>query len=388
MISYGKQNISQEDIESVVKVLNSDFLTQGPKVPEFEKALCDYTGTSHAVAVNSATSALHIACLALGLGPGDWLWTTPITFVASANCGLYCGASVDFVDIDPVSYNMSISALEKKLRLAEIDGKLPKVLVPVHMCGQSCDMKAIKKLSGIYGFKIVEDASHAIGGQYLDGMIGSCNFSDITIFSFHPVKVITSGEGGAALTNSKSLAEKMMMLRSHGVTRDPKFMEVESHGPWYYEQILLGYNCRMTDLEASLGLTQLKQIDKFVKKRRKISRFYERSFENTSWTTPKEAAFQSSAWHLYILLLPEKMISYKRNIVEFLMSNNIGVNTHYIPVHTQPYFKKLSYDFGDLSNSEKFYERAITVPLHTKLEKTELEYIVKYIKKSLTDFSR
>ncbi len=299
MIPYGKQDINQQDIDSVLDVLKSDFLTQGPQVPAFENALVEHTGTSYALAVNSATSALHMACLALGLGQGDWLWTSPVTFVASANCGLYCGAKVDFVDIDPDTYNMCPIRLEEKLIKAKIEGKLPKVVVPVHLCGQPCDMAAIGKLAKEYGFKVIEDASHAIGGRYQDQPIGNCEHSDITVFSFHPVKIVTTAEGGAALTNSKELADKMALLRSHGITRDPELMRGESHGSWYYQQIDLGFNYRMTELQAALGVSQMKRLNEFVSARHELAQGYYTKLENLPVTLPYQLPDTYSGLHLF-----------------------------------------------------------------------------------------
>ena len=302
-IPYGRQNISEADIQAVVDVLRSDFLTQGPAVPAFEQAVANYCGASHGVAVNSATSALHIACLALGLGPGDWLWTTPITFVASANCGLYCGAQVDFVDIDPRTYNLCPLALEAKLKKAEHMKRLPKVLVAVHLCGQPCDMAAIHALSQRYGFKIIEDASHAIGGQYKHEPIGNCRYSDITVFSFHPVKIITTAEGGMAITNNAELAHTMSLLRSHGITRDPEQMTQVPDGPWYYQQIELGFNYRMTELQAALGVTQMQRLDQFVSRRHEITNWYNTHLKHLPLVLPAQLAAGYSGLHLYVVRL-------------------------------------------------------------------------------------
>ncbi|ART79738.1 UDP-4-amino-4,6-dideoxy-N-acetyl-beta-L-altrosamine transaminase [Oceanisphaera avium] len=301
MIPYGRQDINQADIDAVIEILKSDFLTQGPKVPLFEKTVADYVGSDHAVAVNSATSALHIACLALGLGPGDWLWTSPITFVASANCGLYCGAQVDFVDIDPRTYNLCAKELEKKLITAKQNGTLPKVVIPVHFSGQSCDMQAIHALSKRYGFKIIEDASHAIGGKYKKEPIGNCRYSDITVFSFHPVKIITTAEGGMAMTNNPQLAEKMQLYRSHGITRDPSFMTHEPDGSWYYQQIELGYNYRMTELQAALGISQMQRLDGFITQRHKLAQRYNELLADLPITLPWQHVDSDSSWHLYVI---------------------------------------------------------------------------------------
>ncbi|MDO6463679.1 UDP-4-amino-4,6-dideoxy-N-acetyl-beta-L-altrosamine transaminase [Pseudoalteromonas carrageenovora] len=364
MIPYGKQDITQADIDSVVSVLESSFLTQGPQVPAFENALMKATGADHALAVNSATSALHIACLALELGEGDILWTTPITFVASANCGLYCGASVDFVDIDPATYNLCPKALEQKLVHAKKEGVLPKVVVAVHLCGQPCDMKAIHALSIQYGFKIIEDASHAIGGRYLEQPIGSCAYSDITVFSFHPVKIVTTAEGGAALTNSKALADKMALYRSHGITRDEALMENASHGGWYYEQIDLGFNYRMTELQAALGVSQMSRLSEFVSARHQLAiRYYEKLAE-LPITLPYQLANTYSGLHLYVIRLNLNEISKTHKAVfDELREQGIGVNLHYIPVHLQPYYQKMGFKQGDFPNAENYYSNAISLPM-------------------------
>lgn len=364
MIPYGKQEITQEDIDSVVRVLESDFLTQGPQVPKFEQALMEQTGAYYALAVNSATSALHIACLALGLGQGDWLWTSPITFVASANCGLYCGAKVDFVDIDPRTYNMSPMALEQKLKQAKIDGCLPKVVVPVHLCGQPCDMKAIHALSLEYGFKIIEDASHAIGGQYHGQPIGQCEYSDITVFSFHPVKIVTTAEGGAALTNDKTLADNMALYRSHGITRDESLMHNDSHGGWYYEQVDLGFNYRMTELQAALGVSQMQRLDSFIEARHKLARRYDELLKDLPLIIPFQLDQTYSGLHLYVIRLKlDEINQTHKEVFTALREQGIGVNLHYIPVHTQPYYKKMGFQLGDFPQSETYYRDAISLPL-------------------------
>lgn len=364
MIPYGKQEIIQNDIDAVIEVLKSDFLTQGPKVPAFEKALTDHTGAKYALAVNSATSALHIACLALGLGSGDILWTSPITFVASANCGLYCGAKIDFVDIDPKTYNMCPIKLEQKLIRAKQDGQLPKVIVPVHLCGQSCDMQAISKLSDQYGFKIIEDASHAIGGKYFDKPIGNCEYSDITVFSFHPVKIITTAEGGAVLTNQKELSNKMALYRSHGITRETALMENETHGSWYYEQIDLGFNYRMTDLQAALGITQIKRLSQFIEARHKLSERYSQLLSDLPITLPIQLKNTYSGLHLYVIRLQlDKIKLTHKQVFDLLRKNGIGVNLHYIPVHLQPYYKKNGFQIGDFPEAECYYQEAISIPM-------------------------
>ena len=385
MIPYGKQNINLQDIESVVEVLRSDFITQGPKVPEFEKSLCDYTGARYSVAVNSATSALHIACLALGLGEGDILWTSPISFVASANCGLYCGAEVDFVDIDPKTYNLCPKALAKKLETAKSTGQLPKIVVAVHLSGQSCIMEDIYDLSKQYNFKIVEDASHAVGGEYKGKKIGGNEYSDITVFSFHPVKIITTAEGGVALTNDSGLAEKMCLYRGHGVTRDAGLMTEESHGPWYYQQVGMGFNYRMTDLQAALGLSQLKRLDCFVNRRRYLAKRYDELLENLPIKLPYQIENAHSSYHLYIIRLQLEEIKYTRKqVFEMMRDKGVGVNVHYIPIHTQPYYKKLGFRVGDFSRAEEYYEQAISLPLFYSMSDEEQNVVVATLKEILT----
>ena len=386
MIPYGKQDISQQDIDRVVEVLNSDFLTQGPQVPAFENALAEYTGANYALAVNSATSALHIACLALELGQGDWLWTSPITFVASANCGLYCGARVDFVDIDPKTYNMCPKRLEEKLIKAQADDRLPKVVVPVHLCGQSCDMVAINKLAKEYGFKVIEDASHAIGGRYRDQPIGNCEYSDITVFSFHPVKIVTTAEGGAALTNQKNLADKMSLLRSHGITRDPELMCRESHGGWYYEQIGLGFNYRMTELQAALGVSQMKRLDEFVTARHRLAARYYEKLASLPVVLPHQLENTYSGLHLYVirLKLDEIKLSH-REVFDALRTNGIGVNLHYIPVHTQPYYQAKGHRLGDYPESERYYQEAISLPMFHAMTELQQDEVVQVLTKILVE---
>ncbi|MCL1093796.1 UDP-4-amino-4,6-dideoxy-N-acetyl-beta-L-altrosamine transaminase [Shewanella kaireitica] len=380
MIPYGKQEIIQQDIDAVVQVLQSDFLTQGPQVPAFEAALKAHTSAEFALAVNSATSALHIACLALGLGRGDILWTTPVTFVASANCGLYCGASVDFVDIDPQTYNMSASALEAKLVQAKETNALPKVIIPVHLCGQACDMKKIHALSKEYGFKIIEDASHAIGGRYLDAPIGSCEYSDITVFSFHPVKIVTTAEGGAAMTNSQELADKMALYRSHGITRDVDKMVNESHGGWYYEQIDLGFNYRMTELQAALGVSQMQRLDNFVADRHRLAERYNQLLSRLPISLPYQLEGTYSGLHLYVIRLQLETISKThREIFEALRENGIGVNLHYIPVHTQPYYQKMGFKFGDFPQAEAYYQEAISLPMFHLMSYVQQDEVVRVL---------
>jgi len=380
-IPYGRQDINQNDIDAVSEVLQSDFLTQGDCVPRFEKAVSDYCSAKYGVAVNSGTSALHLACLSLGLGPGDWLWTSPITFVASANCGLFCGAKIDFVDIDPLSFNLCVNALKEKLIKAEKLGTLPKILVPVHMCGQSCDMEEIKELSKKYKFKILEDASHAIGGKYQNKAIGSCIYSDITILSFHPVKIITTGEGGMALTNNSDIAESLELLRSHGITRDPNKMTHQPDGDWYYQQIDLGFNYRITDLQAALGNSQLKRLDDYVFSRHQIANRYNGLLSDLPLSVPHQSSKSFSAFHLYVIQLED---SDKRDkIFSFLRENNIGVNVHYIPVHQQPYYQKMGFKSGDFPNSENYYLRAISLPIYPTMTERMQDKIVKTLERAI-----
>lgn len=385
MIPYGKQDITQADIDSVVDVLNSDFLTQGPHVPAFERALMNVTGANHALAVNSATSALHIACLALGLGPGDILWTTPITFVASANCGLYCGAKVDFVDIDPATYNMCPKKLEEKLIASKANNTLPKIVVPVHLCGQPCDMREIAKLAKKYGFKVIEDASHAIGGRYLEQAVGSCEYSDVTVFSFHPVKIITTAEGGAALTNNKILANKMALYRSHGITRDEKLMVNASHGGWYYEQIALGFNYRMTELQAALGVSQMKRLNDFVSARHQLAARYNEKLAHLPVVLPYQLPNTYSGLHLYVirLRLGEITLTHKE-VFTMLRERGIGVNLHYIPVHTQPYYKSMGFDSTEFPEAMLYYSEAISLPMYQGLTYDNQNQVVQVLNEVLS----
>jgi UDP-4-amino-4,6-dideoxy-N-acetyl-beta-L-altrosamine transaminase len=385
LIPYGRQDISEEDIASVVSVLRSDYLTQGPKVPEFENALANYCCANHVIAVNSATSALHIACLALGLGDGDFLWTSAITFVASANCGLYCGAKVDFVDIDSHTYNMSAKALEKKLIQAEAAGTLPKIVVPVHLTGQPCDMEAIHSLACKYGFKIIEDASHAIGGRYQNLPIGNCKYSDITVFSFHPVKIITTAEGGAALTNSSDLASKMNLLRGHGITKDENYFQQNSDGPWYYEQITLGFNYRMTELQAALGISQLKRVNDFVDRRRQFAKRYDELLKNFPLITPFQMNDGYSSFHLYVIRMDNGSIDGNHlKVFEVLRSFGIGVNLHYIPVYKHPYYRGMGFDQSRFPGAEKYYQEAISLPMFSSMSYEEQDQVVDSIKKALS----
>ena len=384
MIPYGRQEITQADIDAVAEVLRSDFLTQGPAVTRFEQAVATHVGARHAVAVNSATSALHIACLALGLKPGDRLWTSPITFVASANCGLYCGATVDFVDIDPRTYNLCAAALAKKLEQAERDGTLPKIVVSVHLCGQPCDMEAIHALSQRYKFKVIEDASHAIGGKYKGEWIGNSRYSDITIFSFHPVKIITTGEGGMVLTNDAALANKMALLRSHGITRDATEMTHTPDGPWYYQQIDLGFNYRMTDIQAALGLSQMARLNDYVTRRHAIAKRYDAQLATLPATLPWQHPDSYSGMHLYVVRLQlEKISKTHREVFESLRAQNIGVNLHYIPVYTQPYYARMGFAPTDFPQAERYYAEAISLPMHATLSETQQDQVVEALKKAV-----
>ncbi len=380
MIPYGRQDITQADIDHVVEVLQSDFLTQGPQVPAFEASICAATGAAHAVAVNSATSALHIACLALGLDKGDILWTSPITFVASANVGLLCGADVDFVDIDGDTSNMSVEALADKLAAAEAADKLPKIIMPVHMCGQSCDMAAIGALAKQYGVRVIEDASHAVGGAFDGVAVGACPHSDITVFSFHPVKIVTTAEGGVATTNDAELAQRMGLFRSHGVTRDPDLMEGDSDGSWYYQQIELGLNYRMTELQAALGVTQLTRLAEYVARRNEIARRYDAMLGNLPLKRPGKLDGAYSAFHLYVIRVEPDQ---RRAVFDALRAADIGVNVHYIPVHLQPYWRKRGFKTGMFPNAEAYYSSAISIPLYPALTDADQQQVVDAIKAAL-----
>ncbi|MHC5737314.1 UDP-4-amino-4,6-dideoxy-N-acetyl-beta-L-altrosamine transaminase [Nostoc sp.] len=384
-IPYGRQSISQEDIDAVIEVLRSDWITQGPAIERFEQAVANYCGAKYAVAVSSATAALHIACLAVDLGQGDILWTSPNTFVASANCGLYCGAKVDFVDIDPNTYNLSVDELERKLTGGEKQGCLPKVLIPVHFAGQSCEMEQIAALSQRYGFKIIEDASHAIGGSYQGQPIGSCQFSDMAVFSFHAVKIVTTGEGGMVLTNHEELYQRLIRLRSHGITRNPDLMQGESHGSWYYQQLELGFNYRMTDIQAALGSSQLQRLDKFVERRQLIAQRYNQLLQDLPLMLPWQHPDSESSWHLYVIRLKlDKINKTHTQVFEELRSTGVGVNLHYIPVHTQPYYQKLGFQLGDFPEVEQYYEEAITIPLYYGLNEESQDKVVISLRESLT----
>lgn len=380
-IPYGRQNINQADIQSIIEVLQSDWLTQGPAINRFEQLVADYCGVKYAVAVSSATAALHIACLSVGLGEHDWLWTSPNTFVASANCGLYCGARVDFVDINPHTYNLDIAQLEQKLVIASKQGNLPKVLIPVHFAGQSCEMDKIDLLSKQYGFKVIEDASHAIGGKYQGKPIGCCEFSDLAIFSFHPVKIITTGEGGMVLTNHHELYEKLIRLRSHGITRDSNLMQGESHGAWYYQQLELGFNYRMTDIQAALGASQMQRLEEFVNRRKFLVKRYSQLLQDLPITLPSQNCVTDSSWHLYVIRLHlDKIKKTHQQVFDELRKAGIGVNLHYIPVHTQPYYQKLGFQWGMFLESERYYRESISLPLYYALTELQQDRVINVLK--------
>ncbi|WP_095204571.1 UDP-4-amino-4,6-dideoxy-N-acetyl-beta-L-altrosamine transaminase [Mesorhizobium carmichaelinearum] len=384
MIRYGQQDITQADIDAVVGVLTSANLTQGPNIPKFERSVIARTGARHGVAVNSATSALHIACLALDLGPGDFLWTSPNTFVATANCALYCGAQVSFVDVDPRTYNLCPRALEEKLIEAEKVGRLPKIVAPVHHTGQPCDMEAIHALGEKYGFKILEDASHAIGARYKGDPVGSGQYSDITVFSFHPVKIITTAEGGMALTNNDELATRLSLLRSHGITREPALMTQEMDGPWYYQQVALGYNYRMTDMQAALGVSQVARLTHYVKRRHEIADRYNKLLANLPLTLPWQHPDSYSAYHLYVIRLQLEEIGVSHlEVFEAMRARDIMVNLHYIPVHTQPYYQKMGFRNGDYPEAERYYREAISIPMHPALTDADQEFVVKVLREAM-----
>ncbi|MCH9054468.1 UDP-4-amino-4,6-dideoxy-N-acetyl-beta-L-altrosamine transaminase [Synechococcus sp. PCC 6716] len=380
-IPYGRHDITPADIEAVIAVLKSDWLTQGPQINAFETALAQYCGAKYAVAVSSATAALHLACLAAGLGCGDTLWTSPITFVASANCGLYCGAKVDFVDIDPHTYNLSVSALEQKLAIAAQRGTLPKVLIPVHLAGQSCEMAPIAALAQRYGITVIEDASHGIGGQYQGNPIGNCQYSTMTVFSFHPVKIMTTGEGGAILTNEPEIYQRLLRLRTHGITREPQQMIGHSHGPWYYQQLDLGYNYRLSDLHAALGCSQLQRLGEFVAQRQFLAQRYNQFLGDLPLTLPAQHGDTASSWHLYIIRLKLDQIGCShREVFEALRAAGIGVNLHYIPVHTQPYYQQLGFRWGEFPAAEAYYREAISLPLYYGLTVEQQDYIIQVLR--------
>jgi UDP-4-amino-4,6-dideoxy-N-acetyl-beta-L-altrosamine transaminase len=383
-IPYGRQDVTEEDIRAVDEVLRSDFLTQGPAVPAFERAVGSFCGGHHAIAVNSATSALHIACLALGVGPGDAVWTSAITFVASANCALYCGAFVDFVDIDPQTNNMSIDRLAEKLAAAKAAGRLPKVVIPVHLCGQPCDMRAIRALSGTYGFRVIEDASHAVGGRYRDEPIGACRYSDVTVFSFHPVKVITAGEGGMAVTQDAELAARMNRLRTHGITRDAAEMVHAPDGPWYYEQIELGFNYRMTDIHAALGLSQWARLPVYLERRHALAARYDRLLSDLPLSMPRRLPDSYSGLHLYVVRLRLGEIEpTHRQVFERLRDAGIGVNLHYIPVYRHPYYATLGFAPGYCPQAEQYYREAISLPMYPTLSESQQDYVIASLRSAL-----
>jgi UDP-4-amino-4,6-dideoxy-N-acetyl-beta-L-altrosamine transaminase len=383
-IPYGRHEVTEEDLQAVATVLRSDRLTQGPVVPRFESAVADYCGVGHGVALNSATSALHVACLAVGLLPGDWLWTSPNTFVASANCGIYCGAQVDFVDIDARTYNISVTALAQKLAAAKTAGRLPKVLVPVHFAGQSCDMAAIFKLSREYGFRIIEDASHAVGGHYQGRPVGCCQYSDITVFSFHPVKIVTTAEGGMALTNNGDLAGRMRMLRTHGITRDPLEMVGPAEGPWCYQQVALGFNYRMTDILAALGASQMNRLDTYVARRHEIAGVYDQAFRDLPLITPSTEAGTRSALHLYVVRLRLDELSVgRRDVFLSLRAKGIEVNVHYIPVHFHPYYARMGFKANDFPEAERYYAEALSLPMFPTLNAEQQQVVIEAMRESL-----
>lgn len=386
MIPYGRQSIDQADIDAVVEVLKSDWLTQGPTIERFEAAMAERCEAGFGVAVCNATAALHIACLAAGLGEGDVLWTSPNTFLASANCGRYCGADVDFVDIDPLTWNLDARALEHKLEIAERDGTLPKVLVAVAFSGQSCDMRAIAELSRRYGFVVIEDASHAVGARYAGRPVGCGEFADMTVFSFHPVKIVTTGEGGLVLTNGPEFAERLRRLRSHGMTRDPGQMTEPSHGPWYYQQVELGFNYRITDLQAALGLSQLNKLDGFLARRRELVARYEQLLADLPLTLPSLQAEAESAWHLYVVRVQTSRITLShRQVFEGLRAAGIGVNVHYIPVHLQPYYRDLGFAQGDFPQAEAYYAEAISLPMYPLMTDEQQNQVVEQLRRLLVD---
>ena len=384
MIPYGRQSITEQDIAAVTAVLNSDFLTQGPAVPAFEAAVRDRVGATHAIAVNSATSALHIACLALGVGPGDRVWTSAVTFVASANCALYCGANVNFVDIDPVTYNMSTARLRDKLVQAQAGRTLPKVVIPVHLAGQSCDMAAIAALADEFGFAVIEDASHAIGADHEGRPVGDCRYSAATVFSFHPVKIITTAEGGLVTTNDSALAQRLELLRSHGITRDPTLMRSEPDGPWYYEQVDLGFNYRMTDLQAALGVSQMTRLDAFVAERRRLAARYDKLLVDLPLTLPRQDPATASSWHLYVVRIDAARVPWThREVFDRLRARGIGVNLHYMPVYLQPYYRDLGFAPGHCPEAEAYYASAISIPLYADLTDVGQDCVVAALREAL-----
>ena len=384
MIKYGCQDITDEDVQAVLKTLKSEFLTQGPAIPKFENYIASKVGAQHGIAVNSATSALHAACLALDLGEGDWLWTSAISFVASANCGVFCSASIDFVDVNPCDFNICVEALEEKLIHAKKLGKLPKVLVVVHMAGQSCNMFRISQLAQEYGFKIIEDASHAVGAKYRKNYVGSCVYSDIAVFSFHPVKIITTTEGGMALTNNAKLGKKLRAICSHGISRDLQRKVFEKEGPWFYEQQELGFNFRMTDIQAALGLSQSKRLDDYISTRNLFAQNYNQELKGLPIILPEINPDCISSFHLYVIQFKtQKNRELRRFVYEYLHSKGIGVNVHYFPIYLQPYYKKFGFKSGLCPNAELYYSRALTLPLHPNLSAQDLMFVVKQLKNAI-----
>ena len=375
LIQYARQNIIQSDIDAVINALESDFLTQGPTVPRFENAVAERVSASYAVATNSATSSLHLACLALGLGPGDLLWTVPNSFVASANCGRLCGADVDFVDINPTSYCMDVEALELKLKKSECSGSIPKVIVVVHYSGRSADMKSIRKIADRYEISVIEDAAHAIGGSYLGKPIGCCEFSDITVFSFHPVKVMTTGEGGMAITNDSEIAARISRTRTHGITRNPDEMENNNPLPWEFEQHNLGFNYRMTELQAALGLSQLERLDSFVARRRQIAEQYNEKLLDLPLIVPNIEWLNESAWHLYPVLVDSENMT-KSELYYSLLDKGIKSNVHFIPIHTHPYYQKMGFRPGDYPVSEWFYSSELSLPMYFELSNSDQQQVI------------
>lgn len=382
MIPYGRQSISDEDIAAVVKVLRSDWITQGPSIDEFERKVARYCGAGYGVAVANATAALHIACLALDVGPGSLVWTSPNTFLASANCALYCGADIDFVDIDPATYNMSTWALEVKLMAARAAGRLPQVVIPVHFAGQSCDMAGIARLASEYGFKVIEDASHAIGADYCGGKVGNCQYSDMTVFSFHPVKILTTGEGGMVMANSPVMRDRLQRLRSHGMVRDPA--QAATHGPWYYEQLELGFNYRMTDIQAALGVSQLDRLDTFVTRRRELAARYDSLLAGLPLQTPRQDPNGASSYHLYPVWIDEAAAGHSRmKVFEGLRAAGVGVNVHYIPVPNQPYYQARGFTPGQFPHAERYYAGAISLPMFYSLTEAEQDTVVAALRAEL-----
>jgi UDP-4-amino-4,6-dideoxy-N-acetyl-beta-L-altrosamine transaminase len=375
VIPYSTQSISDADIEAVKAVLTSGWLTQGPAIPRFEQAFAAAHATSNAIAVSNATSGLHIACLALGLGPGDRLWTSTNSFVASSNCALYCGATVDFVDIDPATRNLSISALEQKLAAAQRAGTLPKIVVPVDFAGLPGELRPLRELADRYGFRILEDASHAVGAQYEGVPLGG-SFADITVFSFHPVKIITTAEGGMLTTNDSALAERLRLLRTHGITRDASRFSGEAHGPWYYEQIDLGYNFRMTDIQAALGTSQLGRIGQLHARRLALAQRYDRLLASLPLLRLAVPANRSCAWHLYVIEIDESCGVARGTVFQRLRDRGIAANVHYIPIHLQPYYRRLGFEPGMFPAAERYYSRALSIPLYPALTDAQQDEVV------------